>query len=604
MVVKELVALLGIKTDKKGFDQAENGLGKVIKIAKAAAAAFAALKVVQFAKGVIEETAAAGDAIDKLSKRSGIATTALQGWAHAAELSGASLKDVEMTIKRLQAAQVEAADGVATYADEFKRLGVEVKDSEGNFKDTPALLLEMADAMNGLDSQAEKTNVAMKLMGRSGTTLLPMLAEGTEGIREMMEEMKTLGGVMDEDLIKASADYVDNQRRMDVAMMGIKNAITKEILPAVNSLTSGFIDFWKANGQIIRQHMGTVFGGIGRVIMSNVRFFGRLVKTVFEFAANMSPLQKRILGVGTAITILGALIMAGPVGKILLLIAAIGLLIEDFEVWRKGGKSVIGDLFKWLTDLTGIDYGFEAVADSFARVWSFISGIFKTNIGVIVETIAALVDLLINVWDDPVAAFGKFADMMAGIWGDWWEGIKESFDAIFVDIEGFFESLWGSITGFLTGVKDFIVGWSREAADLITAPFKAAGEWLGLLDDKPPSGGVQSAAGEWLGLLDDKSPSGGVQSAAAAGARGLLGSVSPKGSPRGGIAGSKALGRAGSSSLINAPNTTISVEVKASPGMDEKRLGQEVAKQITKHTDKQNRAAMRVFTRSPSGAGA
>lgn len=577
MVVKELVALLGIKTDKKGFDQAESGMGRVIKIAKAAAAAFAALKIVQFAKGVVEETAAAGDAIDKLSKRSGIGAIALQEWGHAAELSGASMGDVEMTIKRLQAAQVEAADGVATYADEFKRLGVDVKDTDGNFKETTDLLLEMSDAVNGLESQAEKTNVAMKLMGRSGTTLLPMLASGSEGIREMLEEMKALGGVMDEDLIKASADYIDNQRRMEVAMIGVKNFIAKELLPAINSLTTGFIDWWKANGLIIRQQMGIVFGRIGRVILANVRFFGRLVKIVFDFVANLSPLQKRILGIGAAVTALGALILAGPIGKIILLISLIGLLIEDFEVWRKGGKSVIGDLFKALGELFGIDLSFEAVAESFARVFDFMTGIIGGFGAAVFETIFALVDFLINVWDDPGRAFQKFTDMLSGIWGDFGEEIKAAFELFWIDIGGFFNNFWTGLIEGLASMKNAIVAWASETIDAITAPFREVGEFFGLLDKKAPTG-KPSPAGAGVRRLVDATTS----ASRLAGTR-----VTASGS--------------GGSSIVNAPNTNITVDVHASPGMDEKRLGQEVSKQINQHTARQNRAAMRVFTRAPSG---
>jgi len=115
----------------------------------------------------------------------------------AAALSGASLGDLETSIKRLQSSQVEAADGVATYADKYARMGIEVKDADGNFKETPALLAEVADGMQGLDTAAEKTAVAMKLLGRGGANLIPMLNQGGAAILDMMQEMHDLGGVID-----------------------------------------------------------------------------------------------------------------------------------------------------------------------------------------------------------------------------------------------------------------------------------------------------------------------------------------------------------------------------------------------------------------------
>jgi ribosomal protein L9 len=251
MVVKELVALLGVKTDKQSFNQAESGLGKIAKAAKVMAAAFAAFQVGKKIAGVVQEVADLGDKFDKMAKRSGFASKTLQQLGHAAELSGASINTVETAIKKLQSSQIEAADGTATYADEFKRLGIEVKGVDGELKDTPELLLEIADAMNELDTDAERTQVAMKLLGRSGTQLIPMFKEGSEGIKEMMQELVDLGAVMDDDLVKSSADLIDNQRRLDMALLGVKNTIAKELMPQANEFIEGMIDWWKINGKIV-----------------------------------------------------------------------------------------------------------------------------------------------------------------------------------------------------------------------------------------------------------------------------------------------------------------------------------------------------------------
>ena len=616
MVVKELVALLGIKTDKKGFDQAESGLGKVVKIAKAAAAAFAALKVVQFAKGVIEETAKAGDAIDKLSIRSGVTTDNLQGLGHAAELTGASIGDIETSIKRLQSAQVEASEGVSTYADEFKRLGVDVMDAEGNFKDTTALMIEMSDSINGLGSQAEQTQVLMKLFGRSGVNLLPMLKEGSEGIAAMMQEMKDLGGVMDAELIASSALYIDNQRRFDVMVMGMKNAVAKVLLPAINNVSTAMITWWKANGQIIRQHMGTVFGGIGRVIMSNVRFFGRLIKIIYNVVNNLTPLQKAVLGIWIAIKAVGALITAGPIGKLLLLAALIALIIDDFEVWRKGGKSVIGDLMDTIGELLGIDLSFKEVSEAFERAWEFMKQIHKAVFGAIFETVLALNEFLINVWDDPGAAFEKFVLMLESIWGDFGKNMQAAFELFWIDLKGLFTDFWGWLTGSIddmgTAWSEFwtkagenydtfidsllgalsdlgksIANWAKGVIDDITAPFRVAGEFLGILDKKKPKQGLpQEATGNTEAVV--------------AGAKKLLGATA---TPQGAIGYNTVNSNQSNMSTVYAPTTHTQMDIHATSSMDEKKLSQEIAKQWDLRNDQQNRKAMRIFTHSPAGAG-
>jgi hypothetical protein len=376
MIVKELVAVLGIQTDDEGQKKAEGGLGNIIGLAKAAVAAFAAMKAVKWLKGTIEETAALGDQFDKLSKRTGIATEKLQGLEHAAELSGASLAAVETGIKTLQRAQIEASDGVATYSDEFKRMGVDFKNADGSLKDTTDLLVEMADGLNQLETDAERTAVAATLLGRGGVQLIPMFKEGSEALREMILEMEQLGGIIDDELIQASADYVDNQRRMDVAMRGIKNAISKEILPAVNDMMAGFFKWFKLNGQIIRQRLGAFFGKIGRAIVHNIKFWAGLVKSVVKFIANLSPMQKRILGISAAVLALAKVIKAGPLGQFMALAAAIGLVIEDFQVWKEGGESAIGKVMAKMYDFLGIDQ--KATYEQWSQDMSeFASGIVE-----------------------------------------------------------------------------------------------------------------------------------------------------------------------------------------------------------------------------------
>jgi hypothetical protein len=551
MVVKELVALLGIKTDKKGFDQAEGGMKNLASLAKAAAAAFAGLAIVKFTKDTVVQVANLGDKFDKLSKRTGVSTEELQQWEHAAELSGTTLGTMEVGIRRLQAAQVEAADGVATYADEFKRLGVEAQNTDGTFKDVAQLLPEVADGMKGLKSDSERSAVAMKLLGRGGVQLLPMLNQGGDAIRDMMQEMHALGGVIDDELIQASADYIDNQRRLNVALQGVKNSLAKNIIPAVNELTSGFIEWWKANGQLIRQNVAIFFGRVARIISANVAVFARLLKVIFNLAKSMTPLQKKIAAVGVAIVAIGAAIMAGPIGVIMLFIAAIALLIEDFEVWRKGGKSVIGDLMKWLGDLLGFDFSFEQWSQD---MFIFFEGV-KLNIQNWIEffrnILTAFIDFFVTVWDDPFGAFKRFGENILAAFTGLFSGFNDVLLAFGIDFEHLFDT-W----------KAVVIGWATDILDTVKGAIAEAGEL------------VKSLPG--VGTAID-----------------LAGSA---GSAIGGLFGDGNGAPTVSSNVSNASNTKIDINVQASPGMNTGTLAKQVGREVLGATTKQNRTAMRALT--------
>jgi len=534
MVVRELVAMMGIKTDKKGLDQANNGMKKLVSVAKAAAAAFAAVKIVGFVKGAVTEIARLGDTFDKMSKRTGFAVDTLQKLQHAAELSGGSLGDIEMALRRLQAAQVDAGAGLKTYTREFDRLGIDIKDSEGNFKDTTELLFEMSDAMNELDTDAERTAVAMKILGRSGTKLIPMMAEGSGGIREMMQEMRDLGGVMGEDLVNASRDFIDNQRRVDVMLQSVKMSIAKAFLPAMNKTIEAFTAWWKINGELVRQKVGAFFKGLGRVLGTLGRAVFRLVTQIKDFSNELPESIQKIQKIGLAILGLVA-ILALPAGGIILLIALIGLLIEDFEKWRKGGKSAIGAIDEWLGELLGMKEPLKQFFD----------------------------DLVL--WQSGYAA-------EAGLgWSEFWEEIKSVALGYLTSLNdligGFFKKLFiddlaefqRSLVAFLFKMSFAVGKWVNETIAQITAPFKTAAKLISKLS---------GAGGGTTGKLGVGGAGGGKPAVATA-------------TPRGGV--------------TNAPTTNVKVEVKTGPGMSATQVAGELGRAMRNWSNQQNRMAMKAL---------
>jgi hypothetical protein len=535
MVVRELIAMMGIKTDKKGLADADKGMKKLVSVAKAAAAAFVGVKLVQWTKSAVVEVAKLGDTFDKMSKRTGFAVNTLQELQHAAELSGGSLGDIEMALRRLQAAQVDAGAGLKTYTREFDRLGIEIKDSEGNFKDTTELLFEMSDAMNNLDTDAERTAVAMKILGRSGTKLIPMMAEGSGGIREMMQEMRDLGGVMGKDLVEASRDYIDNQRRVDVMMNSVKFTIAKAFLPIMNRTIEAFTAWWKINGDLVRQKVGAFFSGLSRVLHALSRAVFNLGKGLKDFYNALPEGAQKVIKIGAAILGLVA-VLALPAGSIILLIALIGLLIEDFEKWKAGGKSAIGAIDEALGELLGMKKPIKQFYDDLI-LWQ--------------EGYAAEAGLG---WKEFFEEVGKVLLDYLSLSGRWW---KEFFMDSFI---GDLNDLRISFDEFMNDLWWDIENWVNDIISKITAPFRAVRNLI-------------------LNL-----PSGKTTGKNMEGARNLLGAGAIGG-------GARAVGgaRGGGSSIQN----NVNVDVKTGPGVSAARIGTEVARGVRNALAQQNRTAMK-----------
>lgn len=444
MIVRELVALLSIKSDKAGMDKANSGLGGLVAAAKAAAAAIAAIKVTKWAIDAAKDVARLGDEIDKTTLRSGIARQEFQEWGFVAELAGASTESMVKVIKRLQLSVHQAGEGSKIAKDGFKSLGIETKDANGELKTATDLLPELADSLGQMENSTKQAALAQELLGKSGIDLIPMLKLGSAAIKEQALELHELGAVMSDELIDLSVKYTDNVLRMDKMFLGIKFTIAEELLPIFIDMQEATLNWWKANKLLISQHIGPIFKGVGTTVSKVAAFFGGLASDTLKFIDNLSGTEKAILGVGAAIVVIGALIAAGPIGKLLLLAAVIALIIEDFQVWREGGKSAIGEIIKLLNEWLGFDIEewFAKAKQLWDDYWSFFDKFYT----VFFTAIYAMVDLLINVWDDPARAWEDFLFQMTSVLDDVGWDFRAVIKLIISDFKEYFSgfgSWWG-----------------------------------------------------------------------------------------------------------------------------------------------------------------
>lgn len=88
--------------------------------------------------------------------------------------------------------------------DKFRAMGIEVRNTDGSFISVRDLLDEVANAIQGAESQAEKLNIAQETMGATARRLVPLLDQGSEGIRKLGET----ANIMDQE----TAEALDNAR--------------------------------------------------------------------------------------------------------------------------------------------------------------------------------------------------------------------------------------------------------------------------------------------------------------------------------------------------------------------------------------------------------
>jgi hypothetical protein len=136
-----------------------------------------------------------------------ISTDAVQEFGFAAKQTSARLEDFTTSLKRLAVARDEALGGGAGGAameGRFKRLGVSIADLKTlRLED---LLLKIGDAFHASAAPQELMADGIKIMGRNATAVFPAMREG---LRELMEEAKNAGNVIDESTINSLARLGD-----------------------------------------------------------------------------------------------------------------------------------------------------------------------------------------------------------------------------------------------------------------------------------------------------------------------------------------------------------------------------------------------------------
>ena len=330
-VVTELITKFGFEGSTKPLKDYNNSLGESIKLLGAMGAAFGAatFAVAKWASGVSQSLQPLFD----LSEQTGVAVASLQELSFAAEQSGSSSQALESSISGLSAKIGEAAQ---KGSEEFSRLGISVRDANGNVKDADAILGEVGNSFKRLGLSMSEQQGYAEALGID-PSLISMLSQTSAETDKLKQRARDLGITLSPEDKKGLKEYNESISEMDSAMSGLKNQIAVAIVPELEGLAEGFSDLLAKNNEWI------VDG----------------VEATVEFVVDLVDALKRlapfILAAGAAFTIatIGTSGFAAALGFVLspaVLITAgilaIALVLDDLIVAFRGGDSVIANFFE------------------------------------------------------------------------------------------------------------------------------------------------------------------------------------------------------------------------------------------------------------------
>jgi hypothetical protein len=190
------------RTEKleQGLDKAAGNISKfggMIAGATAAVTQFALQMGTAAVNAFIEYGAATMQAVDstaKLSDQLGVSFEALRGLQHGGSLAGSSAEQVGDAFKKLAKQLGEVRSGNLETSKTFRELGLDgLKLSE---MPLDKAFGRIAQKISEIQNPTDRAKAAMDVFGKSGQDLLPMMAQGEEGLRKMQQEFQSLGGNM------------------------------------------------------------------------------------------------------------------------------------------------------------------------------------------------------------------------------------------------------------------------------------------------------------------------------------------------------------------------------------------------------------------------
>ena len=356
--VATIVATLNPAQALVGMRALTAKMGGVKNAAIALGAAFTAaagIAAVSFAVSAVKSFAEAGDAIQKMALRTGFATETLSEFAHAAELSGASLAAVETAVKRMQRTVLDAEMGLTTAIDAFDLLGVTLEDVQGKTPEEQFEVLSMALA--DVEDASKRAAVAQMIFGRAGTQLLPMLAAGREGIAAMRQEARELGLVFSQEAADDAAQFNDELTRLQGAFRGLQFAAASELVPALIPVIQWMIKFPVAIDYIVN-----AFEKVKPFIDAFVTGIGIVrdaIRGLWNYFQESSTGIKILIGTFAA----ALLIVFAPTSAVILgIIGFIALIGVIKNKWRDMANGVIGVTEGLINGILGL---FQSYVENF-----------------------------------------------------------------------------------------------------------------------------------------------------------------------------------------------------------------------------------------------
>ncbi|EJL9731487.1 lytic transglycosylase domain-containing protein [Escherichia coli] len=393
--IKDFLVSLGFDIDQAGANKFEAVLkGVTANVLKVGAVVEgAALSIVGF-------TTQIANGLDKIywaSQRTGASVKGIKALGYAASQTGASAESAMSSLEGL-AGFMRSNPGAEGF---LNRLGVQTRDASGKMRDTAAIFTGVGQKLNNMPYYRAKQYAQM--LGIDENTLMAM-RRGMNGFTADYQSMLQKTGFNADKAAVQSNKFMTSMRGL-TSLFGIMrdkigSNLAGGLAGSLDSLRRRILD----NFPKIEETLTRVIKGVIWLANAFTRMAWRLIQgagSVIDWWKRLDDGSKNLLKIFGALLVawrlLNSAFLKSPIGIITTLILAIGLLYDDYQTWKEGGKSLI-DWSKWQPEIEQAKKVFKWLRDKFLEL--------KDNLGGWKNTLTILFGFL---------AGAKLVSMLTGI---------------------------------------------------------------------------------------------------------------------------------------------------------------------------------------------
>lgn len=333
--------------------------------ATAAAAAMAALGAAM-AK-VVVDTAHAVDALVKGARAMGLTTQEMQAFSLAAEMAGVEAEQLRVgvatMVRQLGAAQAGSKEAAAA----LHEVGLSAADAGRPVGETFARML---DGLRTIPAGAQRTAVAMRLMGEQGARMASLIEGGSDAIRGAREQLASMGALISDTDGAGAERLVDAMTLLRARVGALTTAFGLRLIPVAERLVGWLSDRALQFAPIALRLISAAAGVLTRALDLLLTPLGTFVAAIGAGAALGSLLSwaRTLPLIGSALAAIGGVSLPAIAA-----VVALGAAIDDLIVFIQGGDSAIGRLVETLLgaqaaeDLRGIFIGIGDVIAAAGR---------------------------------------------------------------------------------------------------------------------------------------------------------------------------------------------------------------------------------------------